>query len=69
MRKLTFTPRMPRQRHHLALLALVFALAACGGPAGETAANQGEAATGATAGNDMGGDEAANLSDTGQNAY
>lgn len=69
MRKLSFAHLGCPLKHHLAGVLLVLALAACGGPAGETAANQGEAATGATAGNDMGGDEAANLSDTGRNAH
>ncbi len=68
MPRLGFAPTKALKQPVTAI-ALVFALAACGGPAGETAANQGEAATGATAGNDMGGDEAANLSDTGQNAH
>ncbi len=68
MRNSTFAHTVPPLKHHFTAIVLVLTLAACGGPGGETAANQGEAATGATAGNDMGGDEAANLSDTGQNA-
>ncbi len=69
MRNSTFAHRAPPLKHHFTAIALVLTLTACGGSAGETAANQGEAATGATAGNDMGGDEAANLSNTGQNAH
>ena len=44
-----------------AALILAIALGACG-PSGGAGANKSEAATGATAGNDMAGDEAANLS-------
>ncbi len=47
------------------VLILALALGACGGPSGDAAANKSEAATAATAGNDMAGDEAANLSEGG----